>query len=213
MGGKHDTDYRDTFVGDGPCSLLTLAIKYAWLSVACVILRHGFNPNHYELCDLVLLAKHRPIRMVDDRIKAFIKTIIAAGYKFNTSTLLKLDCLLVPPYKGFSEETIINWIKEQYVLPNLQQLCRNEIRRCLRIHCRNRSILESISQLHLPRPLRDYLALLEIEPPQEDFSVTDVKSLLCKEPLYFAMPKKVPQCRTTRQAYWQFWKQSCCCMK
>lgn len=45
MRGKHEVDFRDSLTGEGPYSLLALAIKFSWLNIARQLIIHGYNPN------------------------------------------------------------------------------------------------------------------------------------------------------------------------
>ena len=204
--GKHEVEFRDTLTGSGPYSLLSLAILFSWIDLACVLLRHGYNPNKYPLYDLSLDVKASMGELGED-FKKLVCCLFEAGYKFKTREEEQLDYLLGPLHSGFHEE-IIHWLKSFNVPQSLQRICATCIRHKLRVHTRQASILRNIQHLNLPPAIRDYLCLDTYKltnSTRQEVMDEDVDLLM------LAMPRRKPTKR--RHVYFEFWQQSCCWSK
>ena len=203
--GKHEVDFRDTLTGDGPYSLLSLAILFSWINLACLLLRHGYNPNKYHLYDLAIDVKASMGELGED-FRTLVRCVFDAGYKFKPREEEQLECLLCAPHSGY-DEVVITWMKSFNRLQTLQALCMYCIRQTLRIHTKQKSIIRNIEQLDLPSALKDHLSLEKYrENPTEAIKVQQPE-----DPLYFAMPKQ--RIAKTRHVYLDFWHESCCWSK
>ncbi len=203
----------------GPFSLLSLAIRNAWLDVAILLLQHGFNPNKYQLHD-ILEAIKGSIGTIGSSGKKLLQCFLAAGYRIKAQDEQEL-LRLASPTNVVLNEACISWILDQAGVNQphgLASLCRAAIRTRLRVCRAQASVIPAIERLGLPVTLQRYLSLAEFgEDPQAggDTWPYGGSSAYCSHAnmmaSLFAMPRrpKIEQQRYIRE----FWKASCLCSK
>jgi len=146
----------------GPYSLLFLAIKFAWLHIACVLLQHGFNSNNYRIHDLLLNIRSN-LGVINQEARWLVRSFLGAGYRFHWNDEHLLRHLIDEENHGYDEELVYELIEKSRQPYSLQQLCRVVIRMRVRVACGQRSILKHLQSLQIPRPLISYLSMSEFD--------------------------------------------------
>ena len=154
----------------------------------------------------------------DTNHKVLLECLIAAGYRFKSHESHIYDRRLfaiLSHRQAANHQHFIDWFKElrrSAMLLTLRQICRNEIRRRLRICQGYRSILRSIRSLPLPSSIIEYLSLFKYTDKLED--ATKNKPMHQIAPLEELVPSPVfRRSHSTQHVYIQFWRESCCCTK
>ena len=212
MVGKHESCTRSEKYGQkGPYSMLTLSLKYAWIDLATLFLVHGFNPNKYQVCDL-LKALKTSFGGISEECEPFVQCLFTAGYRRRNGDEKKVAEFIS------SHEDIIS-VQMQKLLKDsihdkvktLKHLCCLCIRSHLRTACQGRSILNSISKLPIPKVLQDFLSTqIYLETTTEDSYVELDYHSGC-EYLHAYKINKIG--KRKQHVYIQFWRASCCCSK
>ena len=210
IGGKNDHEFRSTlFNRQGPYTLLQLAIKYSWLNIARLLLRHGFNPKKYRLHDILKSVKGSLGVITPDSVR-FISCFIAAGYQYDVHDEPQLRAM-INVYENDADggrgnvydNDLLHQLVEQSQQPlTLADMTLAAIRRQLRLASKHSSILTRVRQLELPLCLQEQLSL---QAYSDDHAPIHVSSNV--EVMYFAMPRKR---RTIGNVYVNFWQTTCC---
>ena len=186
--GKSKDNFQETLYGrHGPYTLLLLAIKYSWLHIACMLLLHGFNPNKYQIHDILKNIKSN-IGSINDKARTLIYCFLDAGYRFQAKDHCLLEDLICEENHGY-DETLIKKLLEKSCQPSsLLEISRTTVRSHLRVaHCQ-RSILQAIKELFIPKMLTAFLCLEEYDNATKQTDDGLVFNNELREPLYFAMP-------------------------
>ena len=188
--GKNEDDFRETLYGrHGPYTLLLLAIKYSWLHIACMVLQHGFNPSKYQIHDVLKNIKSN-IGSINRDAKTLIHCFIDAGYRFQTKDHCLLEDLICEEHHGYDESLIKELIEKSCQVKSLLEIARTVVRSHLRVaHCQ-RSIIQAIKELFIPKTLTAFLCLEDYDNAIKQREDSTAFSDDLREPLYFAMPRR-----------------------
>ena len=150
-------------------SLLRLALQFSWFNIAIQLVRHGFAINRYNFYDSLLDMCHTGLDLADPTYRVFLRCMAAGGYRPLTLDLIAFDRNW--PFQVLSEQQLDKmadlypyWVQihNMSALPTLKQICRENIRRCIR-KCRQKSVIPVIQKLQFPTSLIDYLCLSEFK--------------------------------------------------
>ena len=186
-------------------SLVSLAILKSHVHLAVLLLQHGFDPYSREIysclidnapcganvhtegfeSETFMVVLYMTLRSFGSIAQHMMACFIAAGHTLRTEDCQRIHYLEFPDNEEFDIESF-EWIKAQFGIHSLKQLCRNCIRDRLRKLTQNTSIMSRLYDLPLPQYLVDYLALAEFSTEQ----ITTNSSLVMKvRPLLF-LPRK-----------------------
>ena len=155
-------------------SLVSLAILKSHVHLAVLLLQHGFDPysremydckalgtSHFEMeIETLMVVLYMTLRSVGGIAQHMTACFIAAGHTLRTENCQCIHYLEFPDNEEVDIESF-EWIKAQFGIRSLKQLCRNCIRDRLRKITQNTSIMSRLHELPLPQYLVDYLALAE----------------------------------------------------
>ena len=207
--GENKNEFRKTLYGrHGPYTLLLLAIKYSWLHIACILLQHGFNPRKYQIHDILKNIKSN-IGSINDEAKVLIHCFLDAGYRFQSKDHCLLEDLICEENHGY-DETLIKELLEKSCQPSsLLETSRTAVRSHLRVVNCQRSIIQVIKELFIPKTLTAFLCLEEYDSAIKQTGDSLAFSDDLREPLYFAMPRRRKQ--FNNHAYFNLSVAACFC--
>ncbi|XP_052073998.1 uncharacterized protein LOC127711874 [Mytilus californianus] len=170
----------------GPCLFLgrgqvfTVKFPTTWIpppwfvcTTSVLLLQHGVDPNLYSLRHIMKqLGQHfKHFRKKDYCVKdkIFLRTFLAAGYKFTSPDIRYIENKYIKDLFDFGKEDKTMQIAGR--LASLKHLARIKIRNHIISINKDTSIFPAVDKLELPVILKDFLKLYDVSPRDLSFVI------------------------------------------